>query len=117
MALQIENEYGAVIIQDEVLAKIAGMAATRCYGVVGMTTRKGKSGLASLLMGDSITKGVEISTENERITIDLHLMVEYGVNISVICNSIINNVKYSIESMSGFKVGKIRVHVEAARVD
>lgn len=117
MALQIENKHGAIVIQDEVLAKIAGMAATRCYGVVGMTTRKGKTGLASLLMGDSITKGIEISTENDRITIDLHIMVEYGVNIHAISNSIINNVKYSIESISGFKVGKVRVHVESVRVD
>lgn len=117
MALKIDNANGAIVIQNEVLAKIAGMAATRCYGVVGMTTRKGKSGLASLLMGDSITKGVVISIQDERITIDLHIMVEYGVNISAICHSIINNVKYSIENMSGFKVGKINVHVESARVD
>ena len=75
------------------------------------------NGLASLLMGDSITKGVTISTENDRLTIDLHIMVEYGVNIGVICQSIINNVKYSIESMSGCKVGKINVNVDSARVD
>ena len=117
MALQIENEYGNIVIDNEVVAKIAGMSATRCYGVVGMTTRTGKSGLASLLMGDTITKGVEIATENERLTIDLHIMVEYGVNISAICNSIIGNVKYSVESMTGFKVGRINVHVESARVD
>lgn len=117
MALQIETEYGKIVIENEVVAKIAGMSATRCYGVVGMTTRSGKSGLSSLLMGDTITKGVEITTENERLTIDLHIMVEYGVNISAICNSIIGNVKYSVESMTGFKVGKINVHVESARVD
>jgi len=115
MALKTQNANGDIVIQDDVLAKIAGMAATRCYGVVGMTSRR--SGLASLLAGDSITKGVGITVEDERISIDLHIMVEYGVNINAICQSIINNVKYSIESMSGFKVGKIDVHVESARVD
>ena len=116
MTLQTENENGVIVIQNEVLAKIAGMAATRCYGVVGMAARKG-NGLVGLLLGDSITKGVNISTENDRITIDLHIMVEYGVNISAICESIIKNVKYSIESMTGCKVGKINVSVESARVD
>lgn len=116
MALQTENKNGVVIISDDVIAKIAGMAATRCYGVVGMTTRKG-NGLASLLLGDSITKGVDVSIENDRITVDLHIMVEYGVNISVICESIVKNVKYSIETMTGCKVGKINVSVDSARVD
>ncbi len=116
MALQTENKNGVIVIQNEVLAKIAGMAASRCYGVVGMTARKG-NGFSALLMGDSITKGVNISTENDRITIDLHIMVEYGVNISAICESIIKNVKYSIESMTGCKVGKINVSVDSARVD
>ena len=115
MTLQTENAKGVIVIQNDVLAKIAGMAASRCYGVVGMTAKK--NGLASLLMGDSITKGVTISTENDRLTIDLHIMVEYGVNIGVICQSIIKNVKYSIESMSGCKVGKINVNVDSARVD
>lgn len=117
MALQTVNENGAIIIQNEVLAKIAGMAASSCYGVVGMAMRKGANGLVSLLLGDSITKGVNVSIENERISIDLHIMVEYGVNISAICESIIKNVKYSIESMTGCKVGKINVNVESARVD
>ena len=117
MPLQMENDRGVIVIQNEVLAKIAGMAATRCYGVVGMTTRKGKNGLAHLLLGESVTKGIAISTQNECLTIDLHIMVEYGVNINAICESIVNNVKYSIENISGFKVGKVNVHVEGARVD
>ena len=117
MTLQTENANGIIVIQDDVLAKIAGMAATRCYGVVGMAGRKSSNGIVSLLLGDSITKGVKITTENDRITIDLHIIVEYGVSISVICDSIIKNVKYSIETMSGCKVGKINVNVESARVD
>ncbi len=117
MTLQTVNANGTIVIQDDVLAKIAGMAATRCYGVVGMAGRKGKNGFVNLLLGDSITKGINIRTENDRLTIDLHIIVEYGVNISAICDSIIKNVKYSIETMSGCKVGKINVNVESARVD
>jgi uncharacterized alkaline shock family protein YloU len=115
MELKTQNANGDIVIREDVLAKIAGMTATRCYGVVGMTSRK--SGLAKLVSGDAITKGVGIEVENERVSIDLHIMVEYGVNINAICQSIINSVKFSIEHMSGFKVGKITVHVESARVD
>lgn len=117
MALQTENANGTIVISDDVLAKIAGMSASSCYGVVGMAKKNGKTGIISLLFGDSITKGVTITPQDGRICIDLHIMVEYGINISVICQSIIKNVKYSIESMTGFKVGRITVHVESARVD
>ena len=117
MSLQLDGKGGTIIIENEVLSKIAGMAATRCYGVVGMAGKKNKNGIVGLLMGDSITKGVKISTVDSKIVIDLHLMVEYGVNINAICQSIINNVKYSIESMTGCKVGKITVNVESTRVD
>lgn len=118
MALKTENENGAIIIQNDVLAKIAGIAATHCYGVVGMVTRKKSNGLVNLLFGDSMAKGVSVSTtEDYKLAIDLHIMVEYGVNIATICQQIIKDVKYNVETMTGFKVGKINVNVESARVD
>lgn len=117
MPIKIENERGSIIIQNDVLAKIAGMAATRCYGVVGMTTRKGANALADLLLGESITKGVKISIEDDTLIIDLYIMVEYGVNIKAISDNIVNNVKYSVESISGFKVGKVNINIVGARVD
>ncbi len=117
MALKTENENGAIIIQNDVLAKIAGMAATHCYGVVGMVTRKKTTGLVNLLFGDSMAKGVSVTTtEDAKLAIDLHIMVEYGVNIAAICEAIIKDVKYNVEMMTGFKVGKVNVNVESARV-
>ena len=115
MAVKKINSLGEIVISNEVIAKISGMAATRCYGVVGMTDPKGK--LYNLLLGDSITKGVSISTKDESLVIDLHIMVEYGVNISAISESIIKNVKYSVESMTGCMVGGVNVFVDSTRVD
>lgn len=115
MAVKKVNALGEIIIQNDVIAKISGMAATGCYGVVGMTDSKG--GLYNLFMGNSITKGVSISTENECLVIDLHIMIEYGVNISVISESIIKNVKYSVENLTGCKVGAVNVYIDSTRVD
>ncbi len=115
MAVKKLNDLGEIIIQNDVIAKISGMAATSCYGVVGMLDSKG--GLYNLFMGNSISKGVNISTEDECLVIDLHIMVEYGVNISVISESIIKNVKYSVENLTGCKVGAVNVYIDGARVD
>ncbi len=117
MAVKMQNENGAVVVSTSVIAQIAGAVATRCYGVVGMSYKNTADGLVSLLRWDNLTKGIRIFTEAEKICIDLHIIVEYGINIGVICNSIMNNVRYSVESMTGFKVGKVCVNVEGIRVD
>lgn len=115
MAVKKITDLGEIIIQNDVIAKISGMAATSCYGVVGMTDSKGA--LYNLFLGNSISKGVAVSVQDECLIIDLHIMVEYGVNISAISESIIKNVRYSVENMTGCKVGAVNVYVDGARVD
>ncbi len=115
MAVKKINSLGEIVIENDVIAKIAGMAATSCYGVVGMTDSKGK--IYNLFLGNSITKGVSISISDECLVIDLHIMIEYGVNISVMCESIIKSVKYNVENLTGCKVGAVNVFVDGTRVD
>lgn len=117
MAIKTENENGAIIMSTSVIARIAGKVAASCYGVVGMAYRNASDNIASLLGWDTITKGIHVSTEDDKIAIELHIIVEYGVNIKVISDSIIGSVRYSVESMTGFKVGKVTVNVEGIRVD
>ena len=117
MAIKTENDHGAIVVSENVLARIAGVATSTCYGVVGMAYKSTSDSIAALLKWDAITKGIKVTTEDEKICIDLHVIVEYGVNIKVICESIIENVKYAIESATGFKVGRITVHVEGVRID
>ena len=117
MAIKTENDNGAIVVSENVIARIAGVATSTCYGVVGMAFKNTTDSIASLLKWDSITKGIKVNTEDEKINIDLHIIVEYGVNIKVICESIISNVKYAVESATGFKVGKVSVNVEGVRVD
>lgn len=117
MAVKTENELGAIVMSNNVIAKIAGVVATGCYGVVGMAYKNATDSIASLLKWDNITKGIKVSTTDEKINVDLHIIIEYGINIRVISESIINNVRYSIENMTGFKVGKVTINVEGIRID
>lgn len=117
MAGKLTTNLGTIVMPVEVIAKMAGIAATQCYGVVGMASRNKADGLVNLLKKEALNKGVKVSVESDLLTIDLHIMVEYGVNISAICDNIISNVKYFVESMTGLQVKKINVHVESMRVE
>ncbi len=117
MAIKTENEHGTIVMSNTVIAHIAGMVATSCYGVVGMAYRNAGDTVASLLKWDTITKGIKVTTEDDKINIDLHIIVEYGVNIKVISDSIISSVRYNVENMTGFRVGQVTVNVEGIRVD
>ena len=116
MAILINSEYGEITVDNGVIASIAGSVANKCYGVVGMASRSKKDGLVSLLKPDNMTKGIKVTVEDSGIVINMHIVVEYGLNINVICNSIINNVKYKIESNTGLKVTNVEVIVESVRV-
>lgn len=116
MAILINSEYGEVSVDNNVIASIAGAVATNCYGVVGMASRSKKDGIVDLLKPDKMTKGIKVSVNDAGIVVDLHIMVEYGVNINAICDSIINNVRYKIESNTGLKVTDVNVLVESVRV-
>ncbi len=113
----IENEYGKITIDNEVIAKIAGLSAMECYGVVGMSAKGVKDDFARLLKLESITKGVKLKIEDNRINITFHIIVEYGTNISAIAKSLISNVKYRVEEEIGLKVGLISIFVDGVRVD
>ncbi len=117
MAIKTDTDRGSIVMSNNVIAQIAGMVATGCYGVVGMAYKSATDSFASLLKWDTITKGIKVTTEDDKISIDLHIIVEYGVNIKVVSDSIISNVRYSVEDMTGFRVGRVTVNVEGIRVD
>ena len=117
MSAKLENEYGVISIDNEVIAKIAGYTAMECYGIVGMAAKNVKDGLVQLLKLESITKGIKLTIEENRINLDFHIIVEYGTNISAIADNIISSVKYKVEELAGFDVDKINIFVEGVRVD
>jgi len=116
MAIRINSSLGDVLIGNNVIASIAGYVATKCYGVVGMASKSKTDGVIKLLKREVISKGVEVRVEEKGVVIDLHIIVQYGVNINAICDSIVHNVKYQLEHNTGLKVRKVNVLVESVRV-
>ncbi|MCQ2537127.1 MAG: Asp23/Gls24 family envelope stress response protein [Lachnospiraceae bacterium] len=112
----IASELGNVCIDSEVIAKYAGSAAVECFGIVGMAVINMKDGIAKLLKRENLTQGVGVTiSQDNLITIDLHIIVSYGVSISAVASNLISDVRYKVEEFSGLKVEKINVLVEGVR--
>lgn len=116
MSAEMKNERGTVKITNAVIANIVGYAATKCYGVVGMATKSSKDGISKLLKHENMDKGIKIKVNEDKVSISLYIIVEYGVNIHVVGESIRSNVRYRVEEMTGLSVESINVNVESIRV-
>ena len=116
MNATITTNLGNVLIENEVIAKYAGSAAVECFGVVGMAAISMKDGFAKLLRKESLSRGVSVSVADNKITIDFHIIVAYGVSISAVADNLVSNVRYKIEEFSGLPVEKINIYVEGVRV-
>ncbi len=116
MNATMNTELGNVVIDTEVIAKYAGSAAVECFGVVGMAAVNVKDGFAKLLRRESLNRGVNISVNDNKITVDFHIIVSYGVSISAVADNLVSNVRYKIEEFSGLPVEKINIYVEGVRV-
>jgi uncharacterized alkaline shock family protein YloU len=117
MSTEIKNERGTISISNTVIAKLAGYTATQCYGVVGMCSKTGKDGIAGLLKKENMDKGIKVKTENNVIEIALYIIVEYGLNIGSIGETIRSSVKYNVEKFTGMEVASVQVNVESVRVE
>ena len=113
---RINNKLGEIRIGSEVIALYAGMTAVECFGIVGMAAVSMKDGLVRLLKGESITKGINVRIEDNRISLDFHVIVAYGVSICAVADNLIDNVKYKVEAFTGMDVDKISIFVEGVRV-
>ena len=113
----MSTELGIITISPEVIAKYAGSVAVECFGIVGMAAVNMKDGLVRLLKKDSLTHGIQVElTEDNRVRLDFHVIVAYGVSISAVTDNLISNVKYKVEEFSNMPVDKINVYIEGVRV-
>lgn len=116
MEKEWSNEYGKITVAREVIAKIAGLAAMECYGLVGMSSRNVQDGIADLLGWDNLSKGVLVEVEGDQVKLELNIIVEYGTNIHEVAHNIIGRVRYTLEEKIGIKVEDINVNVQGVRV-
>lgn len=112
----LNTHLGNIIIDNEVIAQYAGSVAVECFGIVGMAGFSVKNGLVRLLKNDSLTKGIDVTLNNNKLTLDFHVIVAYGVSILAVSDNLISNVKYKVEEFTGIKIEKINIFVEGVRV-
>ena len=105
----MNTHMGNIVIDNEVIAQYAGSVAVECFGIVGMAGVNVKDGLVRLLKMDSITRGISVSLNNNKLILDFHVIVAYGVSISAVADNLIQNVKYQIEELTGMVVTKINI--------
>ena len=113
----MSTDLGIITIDPEVIAKYAGSVAVECFGIVGMAAVSMKDGLVKLLKKESLAKGSQVGRADEnKITLNLHVVVAYGVSISAVTDNLMSNVKYKVEEFTGMSVDKINIYIEGVRV-
>lgn len=112
----MNTHMGNITIDNEVIAQYAGSVAVECFGIVGMAGFSAKDGLAKLLKMDNLTRGIVVSINNNRLTLDFHVIVAYGISILAVSDNLVDNVKYKVEQFTGIEIEKINIFVEGVRV-
>ena len=112
----IQTEKGEISFDTDVIAKFAGAVAIECFGVVGMAAANRKEGLVSLLKKEGLSHGITVTIADNRISLDFHIIVAYGVSISAVSDNLIENVKYKLENFTGLGVEKVNIYVEGVKV-
>ena len=116
--MTIHTDLGYIEITPAVIADIAGHAASSCFGVKGMTVRSVSDGLAHLLRRENQRRGVKVAEAADGgVSIDLHIAVEHGINIASVCRSIIGEVHYHVERLTGVDVKNVDVYVDSIKAD
>ena len=112
--VRLHNEHGFINIASAVFTYLTGNAATNCFGVKGMTVRSVTDGLVHLLRIESMGKGVLVTYNNDdTISIELHIAVDQGVNIPVICESIKDRVRYEVTKGTGVEVKRVEIFIDS----
>lgn len=116
MALRTSNGYGAITVSDDVVANIVGKLALECYGVVDKVPQKFADSVADLFRKKNDGRGVRITTKAGRITIDVFVILKFGLSIEAVSDALRNTIKYGVENFTGMVVNAVNIHVVGVRI-
>jgi uncharacterized alkaline shock family protein YloU len=111
-----ETRLGKIEVLPTAIASLSSQAVLECYGVVGMAPKDLARGLVEILQPSSHRRGVEIDIQDDRIVIDLYVVIEYGTRITTVAQNIQSVVHYTVERALGVPVVAVNVHVQDLRV-
>lgn len=112
----LQTQHGKIVISKEVIASIAGYAATECYGLVGMASQKLQEGLFELLGRENAKKGVRVTIADDKVTIDIYVVVVYGTKINEVAHNVMEKVRYTVEEMTGIPIERVNIIVQGVKV-
>ena len=116
--IKMQSEQGEIAISSAVFTNIVGAAATNCFGVKGMAYRSMTDGLVHLLRHEAMGKGVKVTyNEDNSISIELHIIVDAGVNLTAVSSAIMGEVRYAVGNMTGATVRAVDVYVDSMQID
>ena len=115
MEKELDGNIGEVQIADEVVATIAGLAATEVEGVASMA-----GNITNELIGKlgvkNLSKGVKVEMSQKKVYVDLAVMMEYGYNIPATCQKVQSKVQSAIENMTGLEVANVNIRIAGVHV-
>lgn len=111
-----QEKNGSITFANDVIATIAGLAATEIEGIAGMSGGI-IGGIAEMLGRKNLTKGVKVEIAQDKVKIDLFVVVDYGVEIHKVCAAVQKDVRKAIETMTGLGISEINVNVQGVRIE
>jgi len=108
---RLASPLGRISIASDAIAQIVAHATAEAYGVVGMSAR----GLGRLLPGDRSRRAIEIGRDGDDVRVDLHVVVEYGLNLAEVASTVRNRVGYEVSRLTGLPVRAVEVHIDDVR--
>ena len=108
---------GTLRVSNDCIADLAGYAALECYGVVGMAEIDQEAGVARLLPSARIRKGIDVAACDGRVTIDMHVIVEQGVNMASVSRNLESAVRFTLKEVAEIDSADVTVHVEDLRAN
>jgi uncharacterized alkaline shock family protein YloU len=106
---------GTLRVSNDCIADLAGYAAMECYGVVGMAEIDEQAGVARLLPTFRLRKGIDVAAKDGKVVIDLHVIVEQGVNMSSVVSNLTSSVRFLLKQIAELANVDVHIHIEGMR--
>lgn len=116
MSVHTSNAYGKITVSEEAIAEVAATVVTECYGIVDLVSKSFADNLADMFKKQRRSRGVRVLTNDDRIFIDVNVIVKYGVSIDAVAQTLKKTVKYEIERFTGMVVDSVNVNIIGVRI-
>lgn len=107
---------GTLKVSNEVIADLAGYAAMECYGVVGMAFTDDQQNLVTLLSMNQLSKGIDVTADDDRVVVVLHVVVDASVNMRSVSDNLKSTVRFMLKQVAEIENVDVEVHIEDLRV-